>query len=119
MGIKIAVASRDGKVVNEHFGRAERFFVFELDGADSTYLGEREVDKACNGGEHEEQSFSAIAEVLSDCKGIVIAKIGYGASGYMESRGFELFEAGMPIEDALSKLNKYYTERGEFNGSDV
>lgn len=119
MSIKIAIASRDGKFINEHFGRAEKFFIFQLDGSESSYIEERAVERACNGGEHEDSAFDKTAAVLADCKAIVVSKIGFGASNYMESLGFELFEAGMPIEDALEKLNKYYTERGEFNGSDI
>ena len=118
--IRIAVASRDGKFVNEHFGRAERFFIAELDmqNHDWKYLEERTAAKCCHSGEHEESAFTAVSRILADCQAIVISKIGYGASAYMESAGFELFEAGMPIEDALQKLDKYYTEkRGETNGS--
>jgi len=115
MSIRIAVASRDGKFVNEHFGRAERFLIFDLKGK---FLEERVSERVCQNGEHDESSFEKTAKLLSDCKAIVVSKIGYGASSYMESRGFELFEAGMPIDDALFKLRKYY-ERGEQNVSDL
>lgn len=119
MSIKAAIASRDGKFINEHFGRAERFLIFELDGNGYTFIEERASKKICSGGEHEDHDFDATATLLRDCRAIIISKIGFGASNYMESRGFELFEAGMPIEDALVKLNEYYTERGELGGGNV
>ena len=31
MSFKIAVSSSDGKVVNRHFGRTEKFLIFEID----------------------------------------------------------------------------------------
>ena len=30
MSYKVAVASNDGKFVNEHFGRAEKFMIYEI-----------------------------------------------------------------------------------------
>lgn len=111
MNYKIAVASRDGKFINEHFGRAERFLIFDLE--TGNYIEERKNEKICQNGEHESSAFDRTSELLSDCKAIVISKIGFGASSYMESKGFDLFEAGMPISDAVEKLQKYYAEGGK------
>jgi predicted Fe-Mo cluster-binding NifX family protein len=104
MGIKVAIASTDGKVVNEHFGRATKFHVFELNPNGFKFLETRPVERCCNGGEHEDSAFEKVAHTLNDCKAIFVAKIGLGASNYMESKGFIIFESPYVIEDVLNKV---------------
>lgn len=106
MEIKVAIASTDGKVINEHFGRATQFHIFELNNTDFKFLESRNVQRCCNGGEHEISAFENIANILNDCKAIFVAKIGIGASNYMESKGFTIFEAPFLIEDVLNKVLK-------------
>lgn len=104
MSVKVAIASTDGKVINEHFGRATQFNIFELDKLNYRFLEIREVQRCCNGGEHEDFAFENIAKTLKDCKAIFVAKIGSGASSYMESKGFIIFEAPFLIPDVLNKV---------------
>ncbi|MRR06464.1 MAG: hypothetical protein EG828_05895 [Deltaproteobacteria bacterium] len=44
----IAVASRDGKEINEHFGHAELFYIYEVEGDAVTLKEERRVEKYCS-----------------------------------------------------------------------
>ena len=80
MAYRIAVASTDGIVVNQHFGHAERFHIIELDAETGKYeyTGTREVER--------------------------VAKIGSGASKQLESRGFTVYEAPFPIEPLVEKI---------------
>ena len=41
MAYKIAFASSDGKVVNQHFGRTKQFLIVEIDGKDYKYIETR------------------------------------------------------------------------------
>lgn len=104
MSIKVAIASTDGKVINEHFGRATKFHIFELDTKSFEFLESRVMERCCNGGEHTDTAFEKVAYILKDCKAIFVAKIGNGASNYMESKGFIIFEAPFVIEDVLNKV---------------
>jgi predicted Fe-Mo cluster-binding NifX family protein len=104
MSINVAIASTDGKVVNEHFGRATAFHIFELNSEGFKFLETRSVEKCCNGGEHQDSAFEKVAEILKDCKAIFVAKIGIGASNYMESKGFIIFESPYFVEDVLNKV---------------
>ena len=47
---QIAVASTDGKVVNQHFGKAERFYIARGDPDEHTYhwVEERKVQRICH-----------------------------------------------------------------------
>ena len=50
MSIKVALASTDGKVVNEHFGRASGFLIFDISGTGFEFVKRVEVKPACDGG---------------------------------------------------------------------
>ncbi|MGN0916303.1 MAG: NifB/NifX family molybdenum-iron cluster-binding protein [Succinivibrio sp.] len=101
---RVAVASSDGHVINEHFGHARQFHIFDLKDNVAVYVGKRDVTPACNGGGHLESSFKKISKTLDDCSAIVVAKIGEGASSYLEHDGFLVFEAPFLITEVLQKI---------------
>ncbi|HWI40276.1 MAG TPA: NifB/NifX family molybdenum-iron cluster-binding protein, partial [Verrucomicrobiae bacterium] len=41
----IAVASKDGKEINQHFGHAERFLIYEVGGSDVKLVDEKKVER--------------------------------------------------------------------------
>jgi predicted Fe-Mo cluster-binding NifX family protein len=120
MSYKIAVASTDGKVVNQHFGRAEQFHIVlvEIDGS-YHHAETRRVSPCCNGYEHELDAFEAVAEVLRDVRVIAVSKIGAGASDYMESKGFVVYEAPYSIDIALKGIIAEIEERRDEIGTNI
>lgn len=104
MSNRIAIASTDGIVINQHFGHADRFHIVDIEENGYSFVETRKVAKCCNGGEHEESSFETVASTLGDCKAIFVSRIGPGAATYMEAKGFEIFEAPYVIEDVLKKV---------------
>lgn len=106
MKFRVAVASTDGIVVNQHFGHTEQFHIAELDTETLThqYIESRNVQRACQGHEHHQKSFDAILETLSDVSAILVAKIGEGASDYLESHGMLVYESPFPVEAVLEKI---------------
>ena len=108
MAYRIAIASTDGIVVNQHFGHAERFHIAELDAETGKYkfAGTREVERVCQGHYHNESSFDKVVDVLSDVHAVLVAKIGQGASQQLESRGLTVYEAPFPIEPLIEKIIK-------------
>ena len=105
MSYRVAAASTDGKVVNQHFGRAERFHIFEISEDEGyRFLESRKVDACCGGGGHEIGAFEAVARTLSDVQAIFVGRIGEGASDFMARKGFAVYEAPFPIEPLLQKI---------------
>lgn len=104
MSIKAAVASTDGKVINQHFGKADSFLIFELRDGDFQYIEKRKVVPCCHLGEHEDNAFENTAKMLIDCSVIIVSRIGQGAADFMESRGFAVYESPFPINAVLKKL---------------
>ncbi|WP_020677897.1 NifB/NifX family molybdenum-iron cluster-binding protein [Geopsychrobacter electrodiphilus] len=75
----IAVASKTGLEVDQHFGHAERFLIYDYAGGNSTLLKEVIVDKYCSyDPDHpfRHPQFNAIIAALEGCKAVVTQMIG-------------------------------------------
>jgi len=115
MSYKIAVASSDGKVVNQHFGRATQFLIFEVDGENFKFLELLEAGAFCNHGEHDENKLLSAVEALKGSRAVLVSQIGKGAAEALRRNGIDSFDVRNFIEDALNKLIKYYSNIDKSN----
>lgn len=104
MSYKIAFASSDGKVVNQHFGRTKQFLIVEIDGKDYKYVETRVNEPPCNEFQHTEEAMDKTIELISDCKAVFVARIGQGALVRVRGQGIKGIEAPYFIEDILDKV---------------
>lgn len=75
---RIAVVSTDGKTVNDHFGRAEYFLIYDLDDK-LKFVEKRPTEKYSVGDpdhDFDPQKFNRAANLLKDCAKIYVVKIG-------------------------------------------
>ncbi|WOO37462.1 NifB/NifX family molybdenum-iron cluster-binding protein [Anaerocolumna sp. AGMB13020] len=108
MAYKIAIASTDGKVVNQHFGRAEYFYIGEVnDREEFRYLEERKLTPVCQGKEHEAEVLYNIAERLADCRYILVSQIGPSAEYVLNKKGITVLTIRHYIDSAVNKLMEY------------
>lgn len=103
----IAVASSDGIVVNNHFGHATTFHVFEASDDKIEHKEIREVEPVCHTGEHDENRLNENAERFADCDFVLVSKIGDGARAVLESKGIACYEIPGIITDSIDKLIRY------------
>ena len=90
--MKIAVATTDGLTVNEHFGRAKRFSIYNASPPMFDLLTEKEVEPYAAGQKDhafDETRFQEIAEVLKGCEKIYITKIGDEPADALKVMGIE------------------------------
>ncbi len=102
MAIRIAVATNDGKMVNEHFGKAGRFLIFILDNAGYDLLEERKTSLSCSDQGHSDDLLERKADLISDCKAVVISRIGPGATDLLIERGVVPFSFQGSVREALA-----------------
>ncbi|WP_298439976.1 NifB/NifX family molybdenum-iron cluster-binding protein [Geobacter sp.] len=105
----IAVASRDGKEINQHFGHADRFLIFEVDGGEARLVDEKKVERYCTyDASHPQRAhlLQAIADALTGCRAVVCAQIGQGPQTEMERFGVDAFVADGPIKATLVEIAK-------------
>jgi predicted Fe-Mo cluster-binding NifX family protein len=112
MGWRIAVTSLDGVLINQHFGKAEEFLIYDLEPEGTGVLVEkREVIPWSKSPGHgaDEGEPSGIANDISDCTAVLTARIGPGARKKLELSGVSVFEESSNINEALKKLARYYS----------
>ncbi|MEI6205592.1 MAG: NifB/NifX family molybdenum-iron cluster-binding protein [Desulfuromonadales bacterium] len=105
----IAVASKDGKEINQHFGHAERFLIYDLENGDAKLVDEKKVERYCSfHPEHPLRGnlLRGIADALSGCRAVVTAQIGEHPKAELEMLGIEPFTTSGPIRHVLLELAK-------------
>jgi predicted Fe-Mo cluster-binding NifX family protein len=100
----VAVATDDGLTVHRHFGRAERFRIYDIGGGGYDFVGERAVARLCAEGGHSEDALEAAVGALEDCDIVVAAKVGPGAAEHLMRRGKRVFEGYGMLEDVLAQI---------------
>ncbi|MDR2199397.1 MAG: radical SAM protein [Deltaproteobacteria bacterium] len=111
---RIAVASRSAVLVDNHFGNSERFYIYESDGADLRLLENRRVEGggACGGAclgpekvkERPEGFIAGLIDLLSDCDGVVAARIGESPRKILEERGIGCLSGYEAVDKAVLGL---------------
>ena len=105
----IAVASKDGTEINEHFGHAELFYLYEVAGDSITLKEEKRVEKYCSDDpDHglRKPVLASTAEALKECRAVVCAQIGQAPQMELEQLGIEVYAAPGPIRETLLELAK-------------
>lgn len=104
-----AVASKDGKEINQHFGHVERFLIFEVDGEDVRFLEERSVERYCRfDPDHPLRSHTLkdTADALAGCRAVVCSMIGEAPKIELERIGVEPYVIEGDITSVLRDLAK-------------
>ncbi len=83
----VAACSRGGGRVNQHFGHAREFQLYEVDGAGIRFVGHRRADHYCQGGHGEEDKLEAVVKALDGVSVLLAAKIGSCPSDRLKAAG--------------------------------
>ncbi len=108
--VLVAVATKGGGKVNEHFGHVTEFQVFEVSAAKALFVGHRRVDQYCQGGAGDDEQLPSVVRAINDCHAVLVAKIGACPRDELTAAGVEPVDAyvGEFIEKAaLSWFNDY------------
>jgi nitrogen fixation protein NifB len=102
LSARVAVATRSGGLVDQHFGHAREFLVYDVSRGGARLVGRRAIAAYCAGGEGEEELLSVALRAISDCRAILVAKIGHCPRGQLAAAGVEpvTAHAFQPIEAA-------------------
>lgn len=110
--ILVAVATKGGGLVNQHFGHAKEFQVYEVDGTEVRFISHRKVDHYCQGGYGEAATFDNIVKTIADCKAVLVAKIGESPKEKLLQAGIETVEAYDVIEKVALEFHEQYIKQG-------
>jgi predicted Fe-Mo cluster-binding NifX family protein len=105
----IAVASKNGKEIDQHFGHAERFLIYDVEGSAANLVDEKKVERYCSyDADHPLRGhvLEKISEALAGCRAVACAQIGQAPLMEMERLGIEVFTVEGPIRNAVVELAK-------------
>ncbi|MEM8555928.1 MAG: NifB/NifX family molybdenum-iron cluster-binding protein, partial [Pseudomonadota bacterium] len=102
----IAVATKGGGRINQHFGHATEFQIFEVDADGVRFVTHRRCDNYCVGGYGEEDTLELVIKTLEGINTILCAKIGDCPREALEEAGIEAIQdyAYEYIETAVSAV---------------
>ncbi|GBF86101.1 NifB protein [Aphanothece sacrum FPU3] len=109
--ILLAVATKGNRLVNQHFGHAKEFQIFEVDGTNVKFVAHRKVDLYCQSGYGEEATLENIIKAISDCQGVLAAKIGNCPQEELRKAGVEPFEAYDVIDKVALDFYQQYQQK--------
>ncbi|PEQ11731.1 nitrogenase cofactor biosynthesis protein NifB [Novosphingobium sp. PC22D] len=89
----VAVATKGHGVINEHFGHAKEFQIYELSSGGAKFVGHRRVDLYCQGGYGEDEGLETIIRAINDCHAVFVAKIGGCPKADLTKAGIEPVDA--------------------------
>ncbi len=118
--VLMAVATSGGGVINQHFGHAKEFLVYEASATDVRFIGHRKVDLYCSGGDtcgDAETTLQKIIRTLEGCEAVLCSKIGYEPWEQLEEAGIQPNgeHAMEPIEEAVAAVYAEMADNGQLD----
>ena len=110
MTVKIAFATSDRKAVNQHFGAAEAFAIYEVSENDAKLIEVAEFMETAMDGH--EGKLAAKVELLGDCAAVYCNAAGASAIQQLLAGGIQPMrvDEGSAIEELLCGLQKNLVE---------
>jgi len=120
--VLMAVATKGQGVVNQHFGHAKEFLVYEASPSGVRFIGHRQAEQYCGGDDtcgDGESKIDLIIRSLEGCEAVICSKIGYAPWERLEEAGIAPNgEYAMePIEDAVAGVYREMFENGHLSGA--
>jgi nitrogenase cofactor biosynthesis protein NifB len=102
--LRFAVASSGGYVVDQHFGHARGFYIYEYRGGQVSLLERRDIPQYCFGPEgcrDHEELFWVIGGIIEDCAAVIVMRIGEAPRFKLAERGIQVFMTYDYVTDAV------------------
>jgi len=117
--VLMAIATKGGGLINQHFGHATEFLVYEASRDGVRFIGHRQVAKPyCEGnsscGDEAESLLDTLLKALQGCEVLLCSKVGYEPWSALEQAGIQPNgeHAMEPIEDAILAVYQEMLTKG-------
>ncbi len=90
--VLMAVASKGGGIINQHFGHAREFLVYEASPVGVRFVGHRKTDLYCSGGDtcgETESNLDKTIRALEGCEVVLCSRIGIAPWEALEALGIQ------------------------------
>ncbi len=108
MSVKIAFASSDRRVVDQHFGAAEAFCIYQLAEDDARLVEVAEFHDTDTAMDGHEGKLARKIELLEGCAAVYCNAVGASAIKQLLAAGIQPMkvEEGTPVDELLCGLNQ-------------
>jgi nitrogenase cofactor biosynthesis protein NifB len=103
-GIQVAVATKSGMIVDQHFGHATEFYIYEYTNGNAVFKEKRPVGQYCKGPDdcgESDNRMDQIISTISDCNVVVAMRIGDVPKQKLRDKGILTFITYDRIEDSV------------------
>ncbi len=110
--MRVAVASKEGIGISEHFGHAKQFWIYDVEHGFCKLVEHRQVEHYCLGGTSNKSALHDILETIKDCEAVFVARIGEGPTQKLEAAGIVAVDefAYESINSSLLEFAHNYTK---------
>lgn len=108
MRVRIAFASADRRTVDQHFGAAEAFIVYELSGHDARLVEAVEFHDSDTGMDGHEGKLAAKIAILAGCAAVYCNAVGASAIKQLLAAGVQPMKVpeGTAVDELLCNLSQ-------------
>ncbi|MDR2051873.1 MAG: nitrogenase cofactor biosynthesis protein NifB [Treponema sp.] len=111
-----AAASKNGIAVDQHFGHASAFYIYQYKNGRVEFIEKRDVSRYCRGRENcghnaaewHEEGLNGILETLEDCDGVIAMRIGEVPRRRLAERGIRFFMTYDYVTDAVKEFGRTF-----------
>ncbi|MFH1152664.1 MAG: nitrogenase cofactor biosynthesis protein NifB [Pseudomonadota bacterium] len=96
----VAVASREGVLVNQHLGEASYIYIYEVDHGEAKLMERRKAPDPGGG----ELRWMEMASLLADCRTLLVSGIGSSPRQVLSRNGMEILEVNGLIDDIVPRV---------------
>jgi nitrogenase cofactor biosynthesis protein NifB len=108
---RFAVASKNGAIVDLHFGHADKFYIYESDETETRFVETRSVSKYCDGSCDKEDKWASVIRAVSDCDAVLALRIGPTPEKRLQENGIYVITTYERVETAVSQAAKEIKEK--------
>ncbi len=121
--VLMAVATKGGGIINQHFGHATEFLVYEASDDGVRFIGPRRADQYCVGQDtcnEDESTLDRVIKALEGCEVMLSARIGLPPYEALEEAGIQPVSdyAMEPIEESVAKVYEEMLSSGKLDQMD-
>jgi nitrogen fixation protein NifB len=118
--VLMAIATKGGGIINQHFGHATEFLVYEASDDGVRFIGHRRADQYCVGQDtcnEDETTLDRVIAALEGCEVMLSARIGLPPYEALEAAGIQpVSEYAMEeIEESVAKVYQEMLESGKLD----
>jgi predicted Fe-Mo cluster-binding NifX family protein len=103
--LEIAVATSNGKIIDLHFGDANRFLIYKIEEGKAEFQEIRE--KTTMSIENHQERWVSSIDLINDCKAVICKKIGKEPAIELRKLGIKPIQLECEVKDAIEECSKH------------